>query len=139
MDRTIGTLAKAAGVHLETVRYYERRGLLKPTRRTPKAYRVYDEGSLQKLRFIRRAQGLGFSLKEILELLRLEAPTLRACGQVMAKARTKVAQIREKREALRRMEETLSRLIEDCRCGKTSGPCPALSCFSERGEANGHC
>jgi DNA-binding transcriptional MerR regulator len=139
MDLTIGALAKKAGVNLETVRYYERRGLLSPKRRTAKAYRVYDEGSLRKLQSIRRAQGLGFSLKEILELLRLEAPIPGACGRVMAKAKAKVAQIREKREALRRMEETLGRLIEDRRCGKTSKGCPALSCFSERGEANGYC
>ncbi len=139
MTFTIGSLAKAAKVNLETLRYYERKGLLKPVRRTDSAYRIYDEGSLERLQFIRRTQSLGFSLREISELLRLEALTPRVCGKVMAKAKAKVSQIREKRESLKRMEETLTRLIGDCQCGKTSGSCPMMSCFTERGESNGNC
>jgi DNA-binding transcriptional MerR regulator len=139
MDLTIGALAKKAGVNLETLRYYERRGLLRPLRRTAAAYRVYDEGSLERLNFIRRVQGLGFSLREIQELLALEAPTRRSCGKVLAKAKAKAAQVRAKREALERMEATLERLIEDCRCGRTSVPCPALECLKERGDRNGRC
>ncbi len=139
MELTIGSLAKKAKLNLETLRYYERRGLLKPVRRTASAYRLYDEESFKRLNFIRQAQGLGFSLKEILELLSLEALSPRACGKVLVKAKAKALQIREKREALKRMKDTLNRLIENCRCGKTSGSCPVLSCFSEREEYHGKC
>lgn len=139
MNFTIGSLAKKAKVNLETLRYYERKDLLKPVRRTASNYRFYDEESLKRLNFIRRAQGLGFTLKEIRELLSLEALSPRSCGKVLAKAKAKTLQIREKREALKQMEDTLNRLIEECRCGKASGSCPVIDCFTERGESNGKC
>ena len=135
MDMTIGILARKGGVGLPTLRFYERRRLLAPARRKASGYRVYDQMSLKRLRFIRRAQSIGFTLKEIGELLGLESQpgTGATCGKVMRQARAKVDQIRQKMKDLRRMEETLSRLIDDCKCGRGSKPCSLLECFEEGG------
>ena len=138
MDMSIGLLARKGGVGLPTLRFYERRRLLAPARRKASGYRVYDEMSLKRLRFIRRAQTLGFTLKEIGELLGLEGPTPATgatCGKVMRQARAKVDQIRRKMKDLGRMEETLSRMIADCKCGRASQPCSLLECFEEGGQA----
>ena len=79
----IGELAERAGVHRETLRYYERRGLLKPARRTAGGYRIYDEESAARLLFIKRAQGFGFSLEEIRDLLGMKPENPRSCNRVM--------------------------------------------------------
>ena len=79
----IGELAERAGVNRETLRYYERRGLLKPARRTAAGYRVYDRESAARLSFIKRAQGFGFSLEEIRALLKMKPENPRSCNRVM--------------------------------------------------------
>ncbi len=135
MERTIGALAKEAKVNLQTLRYYERRKLLPPARRQASGYRVYNEESLRRLQFIKRAQSLGFSLREIGELLGLEAPTPASCNKVMRQAAAKGDQIRQKVEALRWMENSLNELMADCRSHRKSGPCPIVECFSEGGKS----
>lgn len=137
MEMTTSVLAKHAGVNLQTLRYYERRGLLFPVRRKSSGYRVYDGQSLKVLKFIRRAQSLGFTLRETGDLLGLEARNPASCGKVLRRAREKVEQIRKKVEALKRMEGTLNRLMADCRCLQTSGPCPVVECFDEGGKPCG--
>lgn len=133
---TIGALAKAAGVNPQTVRYYDRIGLLKPLRRRADSnYREYDAESLQRLRFVRRAQGLGFTLEEAKALLSLRpGPSSSSRQAARSKARTKLTEVREKLAALKRLERTLTRLVSDCEHGNDSAPCPILASL-ERGEA----
>ncbi len=82
MALTIGRLAQASGVGVQTLRYYERRGLLSRVTRTPGGYRQFPEEEIRRIRFIRRAQGLGFTLEEIAELLTLRVERGRSCGDV---------------------------------------------------------
>jgi len=91
MTMTIGKVASGAGVNLQTVRYYERRGLLPRPPRAASGYRQYDANAVARLRFIKRAQDLGFSLAEIGELLELRIEHGAACAAVEARAREKIA------------------------------------------------
>jgi Hg(II)-responsive transcriptional regulator len=122
---TISRLAKEVGVNIETVRYYERRGLLPKPPRSPSGYRLFPAESRRRLRFIQRAQELGFSLKEIRELLSLSVSRTNSAN-VRRRAQNKIADIEAKIQSLESMRETLSRLIKACaRCGTTS-ECPIL-------------
>ncbi|MCH7564567.1 MAG: MerR family transcriptional regulator [Gemmatimonadetes bacterium] len=123
---TIGALARAAGVGIETIRFYERKGLLPEPPRTQAGYRQYAPDTVRRLRFIRRAQGLGFSLGEISELLDLRIAELSACGTVEGRARDKLAQIGEKISELKRIESALERLVVRCKAGETTSECPIL-------------
>ena len=103
---TRGEIAKLAGVNIETIRYYEKRGLIYPTDRTSAGYRLFDEESLKRLKFVKHAKELGFTLNEISELLELgKAPA--ACNEVQAEAREKLKSIGKKIESLKKMEKTL--------------------------------
>jgi len=106
---TIGRLAAAAGVRIDTVRFYERAGLLKKPQRTAAGYRLYAEADAGRLRFIRRAKALGFSLHEITELLRLNDGGGRR-GAVRALAERRLAEIEQKLVELSRMRQTLRHL-----------------------------
>lgn len=106
---TIGRLAKAAGVHVETVRYYQRRGLLKEPSKPPGSHRHYPPAALQRLDFIRRAQQLGFSLDEIKQLLRLTEPGDWPRAQAIAEGRRKA--LRQKILQARLMLAALNRVI----------------------------
>jgi DNA-binding transcriptional MerR regulator len=110
---TIGKAARAAGVSIETVRFYERSGLLQPPPRTPAGYRQYPAEVVQRLAFIRRAQRLGFSLTEVAELLALQQETA-SCDEVKARAAAKIASIDEKVAALEAVKGDLQALIERC-------------------------
>ena len=114
-EMSISQLARKAGVGTDTVRYYERRGLLPKPRRRPSGYRVYDEDALRLLRFIRRAQGLGFSLAEIAELLALRRAPARACREVQAVAQAKLRAVEAKIRDLRGVRRALLTLLESCR------------------------
>lgn len=123
---TIGTLAKRGGVNLETVRYYERQGLLAKPPRSASGYRLFPEEGVRRIRFIKRAQELGFSLKEIKELLALRVNPKGKSQQVRERAETKIHDIEEKIKTLRSMKKALSQLTSAC-CGKGSvGECPIL-------------
>ncbi len=93
---TIGRLATSAGVCVQTVRYYEKRKLLSPSGRRPSGYRIYDHEALTRLRFIRNAQTLGFTLREIGELLNLRVTTGTRCDDVQRKADAKLQHVEAK-------------------------------------------
>ena len=123
---TIGGLAKAAGVGVETVRYYQRRGLLPEPARPPGEIRRYGDADLKRLRFIRRAQAAGFTLDQIGELLALDRTDDRARVRELATARLaalddRIAELEQSRAALERLRST-------CASGR-KGPCPILDAF----------
>jgi MerR family mercuric resistance operon transcriptional regulator len=120
---TIGRLARAAQVNIETVRYYQTRKLL-PIPRPIGAFRYYPAGLGERIQFIKRAQELGFSLEEIRELLRLNDGVDRASIRKIARAR--LEQIDVKLRELSRMRAALNGLIEDCQQGAGSAPCPII-------------
>ena len=107
---TIGALAQAAGIGVETIRFYERKGLLPEPPRTPAGYRQYPDDTVDRVKFIRRAQGLGFTLREVLELLDLRVNEVASCGPVEVQELEKLDQVAGKIEALRQMETALRRL-----------------------------
>jgi MerR family mercuric resistance operon transcriptional regulator len=123
---TIGGLAEAAGVGVETVRYYQRRGLLSEPARPPGEVRRYGDQDVKRLKFIRSAQAAGFTLNEIGELIALDASDDRARARELAQAR--VAAIDEKIEELREARDALAGLADDC-ASKKKGPCPILRAF----------
>lgn len=129
---TIGGLARAAGIGVETVRFYERRGLLPEPPRTPSGYRQYPADAVDRLRFIRRAQGLGFTLQEISDLLDLRVDEVAACGPVEARAREKLEQVGMKIGELRRLERALERLVRACQAREPTSDCPILEELEER-------
>lgn len=128
----IGQLAKAAHVNIDTIRYYERRGLIPDPPRKRSGYREYSEEYVARIRFIRRAQDLGFSLEEIKELLALRIDSVETCGQVRQRAEEKVNAIEEKIEALQRMHTILSDLIRSCNQRELSGACPILDVLTSQ-------
>ena len=126
---TISGLAKAGGVGVETVRYYQRRGLLPEPARPPGEVRRYGEEDVKRLRFIRSAQAAGFTLNEIKELLELDASDDRARARQLAS--TRVAAIDEKIAELHEAREALATLATAC-AKKRGGPCPILKAFEPR-------
>lgn len=132
-DMTIAKLARAAGVGVETVRYYQRRGLMPVPRASGgSAYRHYDDDHARRLRFIRRAQGAGFTLEEIGELLSLDRTSDRARVRELAGARLE-ALVRQAEE-LDSSRRALNRLLGACH-GSEVGPCPIIEAFDEPAEA----
>jgi DNA-binding transcriptional MerR regulator len=125
----IGQLAKRGGVGIDTVRYYERNGLLAPRTRLASGYRRYGELELARLRFIRRAQGLGFTLKEVKELLALSAQ--RDVGRVKRSAQTKLLDVEARIAALERVRDGLSTLIAACPGHGRAADCPILQALTQ--------
>jgi len=123
---TIGALAKAAGVGVETVRYYQRRGLLSEPPRPHGEVRRYGADDVRRLKFIRSAQAAGFTLSEIGELLELSASDDRARARELAQAR--VSALDEKISELQQARAALAGLANDC-ARKRGGPCPILAAF----------
>jgi MerR family mercuric resistance operon transcriptional regulator len=123
---TIGGLAKAAGVGVETVRYYQRRGLLPEPPRPPGEVRRYSEADLNRLKFIRSAQAAGFTLAEIGELIALDRTNDRA--RVRQLAAERVAALDSKMAELKEAREALARLARTCARGN-AGPCPIIEAF----------
>lgn len=111
---TIGRLARAAGVGIETVRFYQRRGLIARPPRPQQGFREYSRATLERLRFIREAQQLGFSLREIEELLALWTIDGSDCGQVRARAAAKLEDVEAKIAQLERVRAALRALVERC-------------------------
>ncbi len=120
----IGALAKRAGVGIDTVRYYEREGLLEPRERLASGYRRYSEPEVLRLRFIRRAQVLGFSLSEIRELLTLSSH--RDVARVKKKAEAKLADVDQRIAELQRVRGALSGLVRACPGHGRPEDCPIL-------------
>ena len=124
---TIGQLARRAGVGVETVRFYEREGLISEPPRRPSGYRDYPLEAVSRIVFIRRAKKLGFSLKEISELLGLRVRPRRNCAQVKQNADAKIDDIDAKIAALRRMRRALTNLTKACEERTTTTECPILA------------
>ncbi len=123
---TIGQLARRAGVGVETVRYYERRGLLPEPPRRESGYREFSPEAATRLRFIKRAQELGFSLREIKELLALRVTPGCNCERVLERTNDKIADIERRLRSLRGMRRALTKLADACRRRGTTRACPIL-------------
>ncbi len=120
---TIGKLAREAGIHVETVRYYERIGLIEQPATPAHGYRQYPRETLQRIAFIKRAQKLGFSLDEIAELLQLGSGN---CVEVKQKAELRRSKIERQIRDLQALSQLLGELIEECEQGDDSQPCPIV-------------
>jgi MerR family copper efflux transcriptional regulator len=127
---TIGKLAKRARVNLETIRYYERQGLLPKPPRLNSGYRAFPAQTIDQIRFIKQAQELGFSLKEIKELLALRTEPLSTGADVRKKVEAKIADIDEKMKTLRTMKKELVQLRTSCDGTSSIGECPILKSIS---------
>lgn len=123
---TIGRLAQQAGVGVETIRFYEREGLIAQPDRRPSGYRQYPPEVVRRVRFIRHAKDLGFTLKEIQELLDLRVDPSSTCEDVRKRARAKVTDIEERIASLERMKAALLRLGRKCRGKGPTSECPIL-------------
>lgn len=131
MSLTIGDVAKQAGVGVETIRFYERKGLIDRPRRPAGGFRHYDEQMPRRIRFIRHAQELGFSLREIRELLDLRIDPNVSCADVKAKAVAKVAEVEDKLAGLTRMRDTLLAITHSCAGEGPTTECPILDALDE--------
>lgn len=123
---TIGRVAREAGVAIDTVRYYEHEGLLDKPARTPAGYRQYSADAVARLRFIRQAQELGFSLREIRGLLTLRVSARSSCAEVKARADSKIADVDRRIAHLKRVRKALSKLAAACRGRGPTSRCPIL-------------
>lgn len=127
---TIGVLAENAGVGVETIRFYERQRLIKQPLKKSSGYRQYSADDARRIRFIKRAQDLGFTLVEIREFLTLNDTRKTTCGDVKKKADAKLDEVRAKIQSLKQMKRSLEELIEACGCGpKAAAECRILDCF----------
>lgn len=125
-DLSIGELSQRTGCNIETIRYYERIGMLPPALRRDNGFRRYDSDDVARLSFIRRARQLGFTLDDVRELLRLAAASgADACAEARAIAASQVAAIKAKIADLRSMERVLSEAVRRCDAGELSG-CPII-------------
>ncbi len=136
MPLTISQVAAAAAVNVQTVRYYERRGLFPTPRRTPSGYRQYAPDAVARLRFIKHAQDLGFSLKEIQELLGLRVRHGAVCDAVERKTRTKIGIVQQKIAGLQRVKRTLERLAAACAARRATDECPILEALEDHADVD---
>lgn len=133
---TVGQVAKQAGVNLQTVLYYERRGLIS-ARRAESGYRIFGADAVRMIRFIKNAQALGFTLEEIKGLLRLRVGQSARCAEVRQRAERHMRDVEAKIEALAAMRSALSRLVTSCRRRRTTPQCPILEALETQGGADG--
>lgn len=129
---TIGQVARRSGVGIDTVRFYEREGLLTKPARARSGYRQFDEKVIARLQFIQRAKELGFTLNEIKELLSLRVDPATSCEDVKARAETKIADIEDKIRTLQRMKQALVRLTHECSENGSGSECPILDALEGR-------
>ncbi len=129
---TVGELAREAGVHSETLRYYERRGLIPPPPRTKSGYRKYPLETVRRVRFIKRAQALGFTLEEVKDLFALRVQHTRGCKAIEFEAEKVIARVAERIAELVKMKAALSRLARACHDREATGECPILNALDEQ-------
>ena len=122
----IGEVAKRTGLGIETIRFYERQGLLNEPERLSSGYRQFDEAAIARLTFIIRAKGLGFTLSEIKELLSLWFDPVTTCCDVRRRAEQKIVDIEGRIQALQAMKRSLKKLIDQCQKRGTLEDCPLL-------------
>lgn len=123
---TRGEFSRMAGVYPETVRYYEKRGLLSTPKRSASGYRLYTEDHLVRVRFIRRSQELGFSLSEVSDLLEMQSSPDLDCAKMRLRTETHLAAIRGRIQDLQRIETALQRLLTSCPGEGPIGECSIL-------------
>ncbi len=126
---TRSELAKKSGVHIETLRYYEKRKLIDPPPRSESGYRLYSHEEVDRILFIKNAQKLGFTLNEIYELLRLRVKKNSSCDSVLKKAQIKREEIDLKIKDLKSMKRALDQLIHKCEQSIPTEECPILDSF----------
>lgn len=131
---TIGQLARRAGVGVQTVRYYERNGLVAPDARTDSGYRLYSDEALARLAFVRNAKALGFSLKEIGQLLSLRLDPASSCSDVRSQAEARLQDVEARLRSLERIRDTLRRLADACSGRGTVAACPILEALQPEEE-----
>ena len=127
---TIGRVANRSGIGVETVRFYERQELIDSPPRSAAGYRQYPENAVQRLRFIRRAKELGFSLKEIKELLILHSDPRSTCSDIRERAEKKLDDINGRIHDLKKMRDALNVLLAGCSSDATSTECPILQALA---------
>ena len=137
MALMIGELAKRAGVTIQTIRYYERRGLVHPSQRRPAGisgvgYRIYNEDAVKRLKFILHAKELGFTLNETEELLGLKVSEKARCGDIKKKAGEKLEEIDKKIQGLQGIQKILKDLIKTCKERQATEKCPILKAIDEK-------
>lgn len=128
---TVGQLARDCGVGVPTLRFYERRGLLPEPLRRVSGYRAYAPDAARRVRFIRQAQELGFSLSEIGELLALRMDDTASCADVRARAARKITMIETKLRSLARLHDVLTRLMASCPGDGPGEACPILGAMDD--------
>lgn len=126
---TIGRVAAASEVNIETIRYYQRIGLIQEPVKPAYGYRVYPPETIERIRFIKRAQQLGFSLKEIADLLELGDGH---CSDVMQRAEQKRAHIQQQIKDLQKLQDTLDTLINTCRADSATTHCPIVETLTSK-------
>lgn len=131
----IGQIASRAGVRPATIRYYEQRGLIIEAPRTASGYRQYGHDTVNRLRFIKHAQRIGFSLQDIHELLELHLHDTEACPQVQSRATQKIRAIKERIGELTRMQRLLEGLVATCSASASTGDCPLMASLVEHGSS----
>src|SRR2546429_940085 len=129
---SIGQVARQAGVGVETIRFYEREGLLEEPARGVSGYRQYTEQVVKRIRFIKRAQRLGFSLKEITDLLLLRVDSHSSCEEVKQRTEAKIAEVERKMVELQRMRQALLQVASLCTGQGPTGHCPMLEALDRQ-------
>ena len=138
-DLTIGSLAKEAGVNVETIRFYERRGLIRQPNKPSSGYRRYPREEVSRIQFIKHAQNLGFTLKEVTELLSLRVSPKTSCEEVKEQAVVKIQDIKEKIRTLQSMKRTLEGLVRSCEDRAPTRECPILETLNTGEMKRAHC
>ena len=129
---SIGQVASRTGVGIDTVRFYEREGLLQEPERRPSGYRQYDVSTVERLEYIRRAKELGFTLAEIRELLELSFVNHTCCDHVRQRADTKITEIEERIRSLQQMKRALGKIVQQCRAKNSADHCPLVHTTKKR-------
>lgn len=135
---TIGRLAKKAGLGIETVRFYERQGLIPPPARTGSNYRIYAEEEVARLKFIKRAKTLGFTLNEIKELLTLRHDPHTTRADIKERTLAKLADVNRKIQDLARIKAALEHLVSECDGHGPLKGCPILAALNSSNDGCGH-
>jgi len=126
---TRSELAKECGVNIESLRYYEKRRLIDPPKRSEVGYRLYSREDAARIRFIQNAKKLGFTLNEIMELLKLRVKKNESCESVLAKTQTKLNEVDQKIKGLKSMKKVLKQMIHQCQEATLTNDCPILCSF----------
>ncbi len=132
MALTIGQVAKRSGIGIETLRFYERKGLVEEPPRTESGYRQYPEDVVARIRFIRRAKELGFKLSEISELLSLRVDPNTTCADVRKQTEFKIADVEEKIRVLQTIKTALEKLAVSCTGSGPTSECPILEALNSQ-------